>query len=93
MFDAENEKFIKNEDGSLTYKLKYPAKDAEGNPLTELTFQRLKGKHIQHLSTGVTNGQLLEIAGIVSGQTKKVMTELDGVDALACAEAVSTFLS
>lgn len=83
--------FTPNENGSITLKLQYPIQ-VSGEEVNELTFQRLKARHIKMLSTEPSTTDVLNIASKVCGITPKEFDEIDGADALKIIEVVTSFL-
>ena len=76
-----------------TLKLDYPIKWGE-ETISELKFNRPKGKHIRHVTTSPTIGELLDIAAKCcdhdSGSV--IIDELDACDATKVADMVGDFL-
>jgi len=83
---------ITNEDGSVTLKLRYAFESVEGGAVKELTFKRVKAKHLKKLGSQPTFEQLLDIAGSISATMTVDMDKVDAVDALSIAEVVGNFL-
>ncbi len=77
--------------GEKVLKLKEPIQFGSES-ITELTFVKMKAKHLRGLPDKPKMDDLLNLAGKVCGQTPRVMDELGMEDAMAVLEIVSAFL-
>lgn len=74
-----------------TITLKHPIEFGD-RTVTELTFERLKGKHLRKLSAKPTMNDLLELASKSAKEPPALFDEMDGVDVMAVAEVIGDFL-
>ncbi len=65
----------------------------ERGEVTELTFQRLKGKHIKKLSGTPTMADLLDLASKSACEPPALFDEMDAEDVLRVTEVIGDFLS
>ena len=72
-------------------QLKYPT-DFDGKTVTEIEFQRLKGKHIKKFPHEPSTEDLMRLACKVSDFPLPFFDELDAVDIITVAETMGDFL-
>lgn len=78
---------------SKTLTLNHPFSfGTERGEITELTFQRLKGKHIKKLGSAPTMADLLELASKSAGEPLAMFDEMDAEDVLRVTEVIGDFL-
>lgn len=76
---------------SKAVPLKHPF-DFGDRKISELTFQRLKGKHLRKLGQQPTMNDLLELASKSAGEPPAVFDEMDAEDVMQVAEVIGDFL-
>lgn len=76
-----------------TLALKHPFQFGESRTVSELTFQRLKGKHIKKINLAAPSmGDLLELASKSAGEPPSLFDEMDAEDVVSVLEVVGSFL-
>lgn len=76
---------------SKTITLKHPFQFGD-REVTELTLQRLKGKHLRKLPGKPTMDDLLGLASKSSSEAPALIDELDAEDVMAVTEVIGDFL-
>lgn len=76
---------------TTTVKLKYPF-DFGDRKVTEVTLERLKGKHIKKLGATPKMVDLLELASKSAGEPPALFDEMDAEDVSAVTEVIGGFL-
>lgn len=87
----ENPNVTSNEDGTKTVKLEYPVEHKD-KLIETLTFRRPKGK--DWLRTDEEKGDLAKtfrLAASTAGVTIDVIKNMDGEDAMLCAQVAGSF--
>lgn len=74
-----------------TVTLEFPIEFGD-RKITELTFTRLKGKHIRKLSAAPTMADLLDLASKSAGEPPAVFDEMDAKDVMTVTEVIGGFL-
>jgi hypothetical protein len=77
---------------SRTLTLKHPFQFGSDRMVTELTFGRLKGKHLRKLGATPTMSDLLELASKSAGEPLPLFDEMDAEDVMAVVEIIGDFL-
>lgn len=72
--------------------LKHPFSFGEGRTVSELTFERLKGKHLRKLGQRPTMNDLLELASKAASEPPALFDEMDAEDVMTVAEVIGDFL-
>jgi len=76
-----------------TLTLLYPIQFGENRTVSELEFNRLKGKHIKKLSGTPTMADLLELASKSASEPPALFDEMDAEDVLRVTEVIGDFLA
>lgn len=74
-----------------TITLKHPIQFGE-RTVTELSFDRLKGKHLRKLSAKPTMDDLLGLASKSAKEPPALFDEMDAEDVMSVAEVIGDFL-
>lgn len=81
----------KSRSGEVKLKLEYPIKWGE-DTISEIVFQRPKGKHLKSIGTEVTGETVMTIAGKISGHPPSFFDEMDVIDWTRVGEVIGDFL-
>lgn len=76
---------------SKVLTLKHPF-DFGDRKITELTFNRLKGKHLKKLPASPAMGDMMELASKSATEAPAIFEEMDAEDVGACLEIVGDFI-
>lgn len=76
---------------ALVKPLKHPFEFGDRN-ISELTFNRLKGKHLRRLGAKPSMDDLMNLASKSCGEAPAVLDEMDAEDVMMTAEVIGDFL-
>jgi hypothetical protein len=76
---------------SKVYPLKHPFNLGD-RKVTELTFNRLKGKHLKKMGQAPTIADLLELASKSACEPPALFDEMDAEDVMGVTEVIGDFL-
>ena len=82
---------IVDQSTEVKLKLRYPTKWGEAT-ITELTFQRPKGKHLKHIGGDANAETVILVASKITGHVPSFFDELDVYDWKAVIGVVNDFL-
>lgn len=82
---------MSSDKGKVTLQLEYPF-DFGDEKFTELTFSRLKAKHMASFPTKPTFNDLLKLISVSTGLLPAQVNELDASDTMAAIDVVNDFL-
>lgn len=84
---------VEQPDGSVVVKLSEPVQFGSEELIEEIKIKKPKAKHLRNIKLEELGfGELLDIAGAVSGNLPKVMDELCWNDAFMIVEVIGDFL-
>lgn len=75
---------------SVVHKLKYPFQFGD-REITELTFERLKGKHLKGISEKPSMVDLMNLASKSAKEAPAIFDEMDAEDVTDVAEIIGGF--
>lgn len=79
-------------DDRIVYKLQFPIRIGDEEPITEFRMRRLKAKDIKGIPSSLSDQERgLRVLSRLSGQPDHVIDELDGVDLAALGDIVDGF--